>query len=189
MCLWLIQPMCFRYFLLGCLVDHVLYGWTCHQCIWLTALGHVILNCRTAPSYLNATQFFYSWLPGDRNRKRLFGTALENTENCVTRSKIPMSFKGVSPSRILSRSGSLSLDQRRVMDVVMAGQNVFFTGCAGSGKTFLLKRIIGGPLCWVDEPSSVRELLPHESLPSTRSMHGSLGLCALRRSAWIWRVG
>lgn len=29
------------------------------------------------------------------------------------------------------------------MNAVMAGRNVFFTGSAGTGKSFLLKRILG----------------------------------------------
>jgi ATP-dependent DNA helicase PIF1 len=28
------------------------------------------------------------------------------------------------------------------MDLVMAGRNVFFTGSAGTGKSFLLKRLV-----------------------------------------------
>ena len=39
-------------------------------------------------------------------------------------------------------SPSMSLDQLRVLNLVRAGHNVFFTGNAGSGKTFLLERIV-----------------------------------------------
>ena len=38
---------------------------------------------------------------------------------------------------------SLSREQQQVLDVVLSGQSVFFTGSAGTGKSFLLKRIIG----------------------------------------------
>ena len=41
------------------------------------------------------------------------------------------------------RLSSLSEEQRRVIDLVRQGESVFFTGSAGTGKSFLLKRIIG----------------------------------------------
>ncbi|GFY47732.1 ATP-dependent DNA helicase PIF1 [Trichonephila inaurata madagascariensis] len=37
----------------------------------------------------------------------------------------------------------LTMEQKRVMSAVMTGRNVFFTGSAGTGKSFLLKRILG----------------------------------------------
>ena len=37
----------------------------------------------------------------------------------------------------------LSKEQQRVLGTVLQGSNVFFTGSAGTGKSFLLKRIIG----------------------------------------------
>ncbi|KAG8190444.1 hypothetical protein JTE90_009281 [Oedothorax gibbosus] len=37
----------------------------------------------------------------------------------------------------------LTAEQRRMMSAVMSGRNVFFTGSAGTGKSFLLKRILG----------------------------------------------
>ncbi|GFT70693.1 ATP-dependent DNA helicase PIF1 [Nephila pilipes] len=37
----------------------------------------------------------------------------------------------------------LTVEQKRVMSAVMTGRNVFFTGSAGTGKSFLLKRILG----------------------------------------------
>lgn len=36
----------------------------------------------------------------------------------------------------------LSEEQTEVLNAVLAGENVFFTGCAGTGKSFLLKHII-----------------------------------------------
>ena len=37
----------------------------------------------------------------------------------------------------------MTTEQREVLDAVLQGKNVFFTGCAGTGKSYLLKRIIG----------------------------------------------
>lgn len=41
-----------------------------------------------------------------------------------------------------AQTTSLSAEQREVLDLVKAGNSLFFTGSAGTGKTFLLKRII-----------------------------------------------
>ena len=38
---------------------------------------------------------------------------------------------------------ALSREQEKVLKVVLSGTSVFFTGSAGTGKSFLLKRIIG----------------------------------------------
>lgn len=37
---------------------------------------------------------------------------------------------------------SLSAEQRAVLDLVLSGKSVFFTGSAGTGKSFLLRRIV-----------------------------------------------
>ncbi|XP_069718248.1 ATP-dependent DNA helicase PIF1 [Phaenicophaeus curvirostris] len=37
----------------------------------------------------------------------------------------------------------LSAEQEAVLSAVRSGQSIFFTGCAGTGKSFLLKRIVG----------------------------------------------
>ena len=37
----------------------------------------------------------------------------------------------------------LTGEQKAVLQAVLSGQNVFFTGSAGTGKSFLLRRIIG----------------------------------------------
>ena len=43
----------------------------------------------------------------------------------------------------VSVTHSLNVDQRKVFRAVLSGQNIFFTGSAGTGKSFLLKKIIG----------------------------------------------
>eukprot|EP00794_Sanderia_malayensis_P007930 gene7930-8785_t len=42
-----------------------------------------------------------------------------------------------------SAYSSLSKEQKEILDAVLQGQNVFFTGSAGTGKSYLLKRILG----------------------------------------------
>lgn len=37
----------------------------------------------------------------------------------------------------------LNLEQKEILDACLGGQNIFFTGSAGTGKSYLLKKIIG----------------------------------------------
>lgn len=39
------------------------------------------------------------------------------------------------------RTGGLSDEQQRVIDLVLEGKSVFVTGAAGTGKSFLLKKL------------------------------------------------
>lgn len=41
------------------------------------------------------------------------------------------------------KSSKLTAEQNEILQAVMRGRNVFFTGSAGTGKSFLLKRILG----------------------------------------------
>ncbi|KAK3579156.1 hypothetical protein CHS0354_022179 [Potamilus streckersoni] len=47
------------------------------------------------------------------------------------------------PSKPVLAPVSLNKEQNEVLSAVMQGKNVFFTGSAGTGKSFLLRRIIG----------------------------------------------
>lgn len=47
------------------------------------------------------------------------------------------------PLLVLPVAQKLSKEQTAVLNAVLSGKNVFFTGSAGTGKSFLLKRIIG----------------------------------------------
>nr|DBA17775.1 TPA: hypothetical protein GDO54_016098 [Pyxicephalus adspersus] len=47
------------------------------------------------------------------------------------------------PTLSMPRQLNLSTEQSLVLSTVLSGKNVFFTGSAGTGKSFLLKRIIG----------------------------------------------
>ncbi|KAM4552500.1 ATP-dependent DNA helicase PIF1 isoform 2-T2 [Odontesthes bonariensis] len=73
---------------------------------------------------------------------------VRGTGQQVKRSRSDTNFSPVkaNPCKkpILSLSSSkLNKDQAAVLSAVLSGKNVFFTGSAGTGKSFLLKRIMG----------------------------------------------
>ena len=49
----------------------------------------------------------------------------------------------VQPNKKMNLVGKLTAGQVRVLDTIKQGFNVFFTGSAGTGKSYLLKKIIG----------------------------------------------
>ena len=51
--------------------------------------------------------------------------------------------KRKKPLVLQSPNAGLSDEQRRVIELVRNGESVFFTGSAGTGKSFLLQRIVG----------------------------------------------
>lgn len=53
----------------------------------------------------------------------------------------PAPKKLYSPSP-LTNTSSLNPEQQRVLEACLGGKNIFFTGSAGTGKSFLLKRIV-----------------------------------------------
>lgn len=53
----------------------------------------------------------------------------------------PVPKKLYSPSPLTTTS-SLNVEQQRVLEACLSGKNIFFTGSAGTGKSFLLKRIV-----------------------------------------------
>ncbi|XP_037642340.1 ATP-dependent DNA helicase PIF1 [Sebastes umbrosus] len=82
--------------------------------------------------------------PTDRTNK----TIVAGRGQQVKRSRSDTNFSPVkaNPSKkpILSLpSRKLNKEQAAVLSAVLSGKNVFFTGSAGTGKSFLLKRIMG----------------------------------------------
>ena len=67
----------------------------------------------------------------------------ENQHPNIPAAKKSKTANGISPSKIVARPVTLNKEQNMVLDAVMRGRSVFFTGSAGTGKSFLLKRIIG----------------------------------------------
>ncbi|XP_049875680.1 ATP-dependent DNA helicase PIF1 [Pectinophora gossypiella] len=60
---------------------------------------------------------------------------------CEDVGKGPAPKKLYSPSPLTTMS-SLNAEQQRVLEACLGGRNIFFTGSAGTGKSFLLKRIV-----------------------------------------------
>lgn len=56
-------------------------------------------------------------------------------------SKVPAAKKLYSPSP-LSAETVLNEEQNRVLEACLGGKNIFFTGSAGTGKSYLLRKII-----------------------------------------------
>lgn len=61
--------------------------------------------------------------------------------------KIDETVRGPAPKKLYSPSPltvtcSLNPEQQRVLEACLGGKNIFFTGSAGTGKSFLLKRIV-----------------------------------------------
>ncbi|XP_028177168.1 ATP-dependent DNA helicase PIF1 [Ostrinia furnacalis] len=57
----------------------------------------------------------------------------------MTRGPAPKKLYSPSP---LTATSSLNAEQQRVLEACLSGKNIFFTGSAGTGKSFLLKRIV-----------------------------------------------
>lgn len=47
----------------------------------------------------------------------------------------------------LAKQTTLNREQRSVLEAVLRGSSIFFTGSAGTGKSFLMKRILGMVIC------------------------------------------
>ncbi|XP_074640369.1 ATP-dependent DNA helicase PIF1-like [Tubulanus polymorphus] len=58
--------------------------------------------------------------------------------------KLQKKRKFLSPTqKPLLQMAALTKEQLKVLDLIKSGNNIFFTGSAGTGKSFLLKKIIG----------------------------------------------
>lgn len=57
----------------------------------------------------------------------------------INRGPAPKKLYSPSP---LSVTSNLNEEQQKVLDACLSGKNIFFTGSAGTGKSFLLKRIV-----------------------------------------------
>lgn len=83
---------------------------------------------------------------GKRKRKDTDGNMdAENKENMYPKSlKQPRKeLASVLSSASILQPVKLSKEQQMVLTAVRSGKNVFFTGSAGTGKSFLMKRILG----------------------------------------------
>ena len=74
----------------------------------------------------------------DPKRQKL-NPAVRAVPKYLTATKI----NGISPSKVLAKTVVLTAEQERVLEAVKRGRSLFFTGSAGTGKSFLLKKIIG----------------------------------------------
>lgn len=84
----------------------------------------------------------------DKALKASRGTVTTPSPGCVRKRKLINSNNPKIPTakKLYANptAGQMTEEQKRVLEAVLAGRNVFFTGSAGTGKSFLLKRIIAG---------------------------------------------
>lgn len=73
--------------------------------------------------------------PSPSTRKRKAAMTPSSTE------RGPAAKKLYAPSP--SFEEEMNVEQKEVLEACLAGRNVFFTGSAGTGKSFLLRKIIG----------------------------------------------
>ena len=77
-------------------------------------------------------------------RKRMEGSDKENDPpRGVKLARKMLGGTGPSPGKIIANPIKLSKEQTAVLSAVTGRKNVFFTGSAGTGKSYLLRRIIG----------------------------------------------
>lgn len=74
-----------------------------------------------------------------RPNKQIKRSRTTSSENCLSAELKPSK----KPTLSLPMGRKLSKEQSHVLAMILKGKNVFFTGSAGTGKSFLLKRIVG----------------------------------------------
>lgn len=77
--------------------------------------------------------------PAARRRGHLAGAT---TRRLAVRKATPRPPPGFKVPRTEAAPSTLSTGQQTVLDLAVDGKNVFFTGCAGTGKSYLLQQII-----------------------------------------------
>ncbi|XP_039533679.1 ATP-dependent DNA helicase PIF1 [Pimephales promelas] len=84
--------------------------------------------------------------PSERPVNKVFGERKQQVKrprpDCDT-SPVKALHPNKKPVLVLPVAQKLSKEQTAVLNAVLSGKNVFFTGSAGTGKSFLLKRIVG----------------------------------------------
>ncbi|XP_055058561.2 ATP-dependent DNA helicase PIF1 isoform X1 [Misgurnus anguillicaudatus] len=83
--------------------------------------------------------------PAERSVNRILGERQQVKRprpDCDT-SPVKALHPNKKPALVLPVAQKLSREQTAVLNAVLGGKNVFFTGSAGTGKSFLLKRIVG----------------------------------------------
>ena len=83
--------------------------------------------------------------PASKKRKLLEGRSLENLP-AAKKLYTPSPLSAIEPTKMNpddpAQMQNLNDEQKGVLDACINGRNVFFTGSAGTGKSFLLKKII-----------------------------------------------
>lgn len=82
-----------------------------------------------------------------RSAKSKISKSTVTTPSPPRKRKIEDETRGPAPKKLYSPSpltshSSLSCEQQRVLEACLGGKNIFFTGSAGTGKSYLLKRIV-----------------------------------------------
>lgn len=104
------------------------------------------LNCNTTPSRKRSGiegSDKENQMPLNAQKRKLNDMSGVDGDKNTAPASGNLSQSSLSAWQSLNIAVTLTQEQKRVIDTVARGRSVFFTGSAGTGKSFLLKKILG----------------------------------------------